>query len=165
MSTLHKPKPSDAWLAMVGLLPGLPASTGSKLVIEGKKLDTVADIKALPDDHFTPEEKAEMARQRRNAYTREWRARNKDRVKEWNAEYWAKFKQQLNERDRQRWAQRKADEAQQLVRADYWRKRYAEKRDEQLERAKSYYAKNREAILARRKARYQAQVQTLKEST
>ena len=32
----------------------------------------------------------EAARQARNAYAREWRAKNRDKVKQYNANYWAR---------------------------------------------------------------------------
>lgn len=32
----------------------------------------------------------EAARQARNAYYREWRAKNRDKVKRYNADYWAR---------------------------------------------------------------------------
>ena len=37
---------------------------------------------------MTDYELQEMARQERNKYQREWRAKNKDRVKATNARYW-----------------------------------------------------------------------------
>ena len=32
----------------------------------------------------------EAARQARNAYAREWRAKNRDKVRQYNADYWAR---------------------------------------------------------------------------
>ena len=43
------------------------------------------DVKQL-----TEHEIQELARQERNKYFREWRAKNKDRVKATNARYWAR---------------------------------------------------------------------------
>lgn len=39
---------------------------------------------------MTDKEMQELARKERNRYHREWRAKNKDRVKEINNRYWAK---------------------------------------------------------------------------
>ena len=36
------------------------------------------------------EEQLELAREAKNRYQREWRARNRDRVRESNLRYWAK---------------------------------------------------------------------------
>lgn len=38
----------------------------------------------------TEKEIQEMAREERNRYAREWRAKNKDRVRETNQRYWLK---------------------------------------------------------------------------
>ena len=38
----------------------------------------------------------ELARQERNQYAREWRAKNKDRVRDYNARYWAKRAERTN---------------------------------------------------------------------
>ena len=37
---------------------------------------------------MTANEVRELARQERNRYSREWRAKNKDRVRETNRKYW-----------------------------------------------------------------------------
>ena len=37
---------------------------------------------------------SEAAREAKNAYAREWRARNKDRVREYNASYWQRKAEQ-----------------------------------------------------------------------
>ena len=37
------------------------------------------------------EEQVELAREAKNRYQREWRARNRDRVRESNMRYWAKI--------------------------------------------------------------------------
>lgn len=42
-------------------------------------------------------ERREAARQARNAYHREWRAKNKDKVKANNDRYWEKKAEQLQE--------------------------------------------------------------------
>ena len=39
-----------------------------------------------------------QARKARNAYAREWRARNRDKVKQYNAAYWQKKAEQYGEK-------------------------------------------------------------------
>ena len=38
----------------------------------------------------------EAARKARNAYAREWRAKNPDKVKQYNADYWARKAARIN---------------------------------------------------------------------
>jgi hypothetical protein len=44
---------------------------------------------------MTEQELMDMARQERNRHLREWRANNKDKVKEYNERYWIKKAEKL----------------------------------------------------------------------
>lgn len=39
-------------------------------------------------EHMTEEELKELARKKKNEYQRKWRAKNKDKVKQYNKNYW-----------------------------------------------------------------------------
>ena len=41
-------------------------------------------------ENLTPEEKQELAKKARTDYYKKWRKENKERIKEYNANYWAK---------------------------------------------------------------------------
>ncbi len=50
---------------------------------------------------MTEQQMQDKARQERNSYQRQWRARNKERVKAINARYWAKRARQKIEEEAQ----------------------------------------------------------------
>ena len=48
----------------------------------------------------TPEKLIEAARQAQNAYQREYRSRNREKVREWNHSYWVRRAAKLAEEER-----------------------------------------------------------------